>query len=240
MDESFLKMLNKLFKEYNNKFYIVPEIQEYKLITDDKVARCFNQNDLYNKKYILYLNRNYIDIQQQYLRSTLFHELTHLYDSTILSKYDFKKYLYIMQIYSEVHASEIEMDSLLENIQNINIYSMVNYYNITIYQFLKYHLNDINNEFILPDGPIIKGQLKFNHKKLYYFIGYLRSLQKYDIQYEFEYSDRIPLNLKNIFNEITDYYLNNNIVDYDILYNYQDKILYLTKDIIKTHMNQFI
>lgn len=36
MEESFHKILDSLIKEYSNTYYNIPEIQEYKMIDDDK------------------------------------------------------------------------------------------------------------------------------------------------------------------------------------------------------------
>ena len=101
------------------------------------------------------------------------------------------------------------------------------------------YLNKVNEEFILPDGPILKSQLKFDHKNLYYFIGYVRSLKKHDIKCEFEYSRKIPTELLDIFNKVTYYYLNNEDVDYELLYSYQKEILSITKKVLKTHQKQY-
>ena len=144
-----------------------------------------------------------------------------------------------MQIYSEVHASEIEMDVLLEDIDNLNVNSIIEYYNIPIYKFIAIQLCNVNKEFTLPDGPIFKGEFKFNCKILYYFIGFIRSLKKHNIECKFEYSKKIPSELLDIFNKITYYYLNNEDIDYEILYSYQKEILNITKKILKEHQEQY-
>ena len=173
------------------------------------------------------------------LKPLLFHELTHLYDSIELSKYDYNKYLYLMQIYSEVHASEIEMNIMLENIEDIDVNTIIPRHNMSIYQYLMYELKIVGNEFILTDGSIFKGQLKLEHKTLYYFIGYLRSIKNYQIECEIEYNPKIPSQLLEIMNKITDYYLNNNSVDYEILYSYEDEFIRITKEIIIKHREQY-
>ena len=239
MDESFRKILNDFVDEYNQKIYPIPRIQEYRIIRDDKIAGYFNTLDLYNQQYILNLNELFLKNDEQYLKSLFFHELTHLYDSCNLRKYDLQKYLYIMQIYSEVHASEIEMDVLLDEIKDVNVNSLINHYNVSIGVFMEVYLNKVNDEFILPDSPIFKGQLKFDHKNLYYFIGYIRSLKKHNIKCEFEYSKKISSELLDIFDKITSYYLNSKNVDYEILYSYQKEILSTTKIILKEHQNQY-
>lgn len=239
MDESFLKVLNDFVNEYCQKIYPIPKIQEYKIIKNDKIAGYFNALDLYNQQYILNLNERFLKNDKQYLKSLFFHELTHLYDSGNLRKYELQKYLYIMQIYSEVHASEIEMDVLLDGIENVNVDSLINHYNIPIGTFMAIYLNKVNEEFILPDGPILKDQLKFDHKNLYYFIGYVLSLKKHNIECEFEYSRKIPSELLDLFNKITYYYLNNENIDYEILYSYQKEILNTTKKVLKEHREKY-
>lgn len=239
MEKSFRKILDSLIKEYNNTYYNIPEIQEYKIINNDKIGGYFDTRDLYNKKYILYLSQAFFDNKGQYLKSLLFHELTHIYDSTIFSAFDWETYLYIMQIYSEVHASEIEMDVLLEDIDNLNVNSIIEHYNIPIYKFIAIQLCNVNKEFTLPDGPIFKGEFKFNCKILYYFIGFIRSLKKHNINCEFEYSKKISPKLLEIFDKITNYYLENEIVDYGILYSYQEEILRTIKEVLKEHCEHY-
>ena len=239
MDESFRKILNDFIDEYSQKIYPIPNIQDIQLISDDKIGGCFHANDLYNRKYILYLNENYMQRDTISLKPLLFHELTHLYDSIELSKYDYNKYLYLMQIYSEVHASEIEMNVMLENIEDIDVNTIIPRHNMSIYQYLMYELKIVGNEFILTDGPILKDQLKLEHKTLYYFIGYLRSIKNHQIECEIKYNPKIPSQLLEVMNKITDYYLNNNLVDYEILYSYEDEFIRITKEIIIKHREQY-
>ena len=239
MNESFRKLLIKLIEEYNENFGLISNIQDIQLISDDKIGGCFHADDLYNRKYILYLNENYIQRDTIFLKPLLFHELTHLYDSIELSKYDYNKYLYLMQIYSEVHASEIEMNVMLEDIEDVNVNTIIPRHNMSIYQYLMYELKMIGNEFILPNGPILKGQLKLEHKTLYYFIGYLRSIKSHQIECEIKYNSKIPSQLLEVMNKITDYYLNNNLVDYEILYSYEDEFICITKEVIKKHCEQY-
>lgn len=239
MNKSFRKLLIKLIEEYNENFGLISNIQDIQLISDDKIGGCFHADDLYNRKYILYLNENYIQRDTIFLKPLLFHELTHLYDSIELSKYDYNKYLYLMQIYSEVHASEIEMNVMLEDIEDVNVNTIIPRHNMSIYQYLMYELKMIGNEFILPNGPILKGQLKLEHKTLYYFIGYLRSIKSHQIECEIKYNSKIPSQLLEVMNKITDYYLNNNLVDYEILYSYEDEFICITKEVIKKHCEQY-
>ena len=64
-------------------------------------------------------------------------------------------------------------------------------------------------------------------------------MKKHNIECKFEYSKKIPSELLDIFNKITYYYLNNEDIDYEILYSYQKGILNITKKILKEHQEQY-
>lgn len=44
--------IENLFKEYNNNYFKIPEIQQYIEIQDNYIAGKFNSVDLYNQIYI--------------------------------------------------------------------------------------------------------------------------------------------------------------------------------------------
>ncbi len=101
--------LDKIFKEYNELYYEIPEIQEYiEVDKRDCAAAQFNTLELYNQKYILKVNKQ-LDESKIY-KGIFFHEFTHVYDSTQLLNYPLEDFIKLMYIYSEVHASEVEMD----------------------------------------------------------------------------------------------------------------------------------
>lgn len=151
--------IENLFKEYNNNYFKIPEIQQYIEIQDNYVAGKFNSVDLYNQIYTLEISNNLNESDGS--KAILFHEFTHVYDSLQFLKYPFEDYKKLMYVYSEVHASEVEMDVYLK-ISNFHYE-----------KYMQLQLRDLIESFILPDGPIVKGQLGFNERLLYYYIGYI-------------------------------------------------------------------
>ena len=216
--------IENLFKEYNNNYFKIPEIQQYIEIQDNYVAGKFNSVDLYNQIYTLEISNNLNESDGS--KAILFNEFTHVYDSLQFLKYPFEDYKKLMYVYSEVHASEVEMDVYLK-ISNFHYE-----------KYMQLQLRDLIESFILPDGPIVKGQLGFNERLLYYYIGYLVSLNNHNIKYEYKY-DYINEDFQNLFMEITDYFIQNNTYNYDILLTYYDRLSKLVKDTLIKHQKKY-
>lgn len=206
--------IEKIRDEYIEKYYSIPIIQKYIEITDIdnmEIAGYFNADELYKKEYNFYINTKIVE-ESNYNKAILFHEFTHVYDSTQLLDYEYDKYRYIMQSYSEVHAAEIEMD-ILTTIEKFPIEFLMNQY-----------LNDLVCEFTLPDGPFIKGRSTgFNYRLLYYLIGYIKTLKHNNINCEYSFK-RVPDPFRGQFEEISDYYLNNDEYDNEIIFAHQYKL----------------
>ena len=77
-----IKLETKLrWLEYCKEIKNIPPIQEIKLLdkNDSSHAR-FKSIDLYNQKYILYVQNEIYEYTEVSTRSILFHEFTHLAD----------------------------------------------------------------------------------------------------------------------------------------------------------------
>lgn len=81
------KIIYKLYKEYNRIYHQIPCLDNIQYIqgVPDAYAQ-FNSYDLYNKKYILYINPNLCSLNTSTIRRKLFHEFTHIYDSVFFIK----------------------------------------------------------------------------------------------------------------------------------------------------------
>ncbi|HAU85804.1 MAG TPA: hypothetical protein DCW90_09965 [Lachnospiraceae bacterium] len=222
MDRAYL---DKIFKEYNEQYYTIPEIQEYVEVNEgDYAAAKFNTKELYDQIYILKVNKQLNE--SEIYKGIFFHEFTHVYDSTQLLNYPFEDFMKLMYIYSEFHASEVEMDIHLK---------------IEKFSYKKYvdkKIINLTESFILPDGPLLKGDMYCNERLLYYCIGYLVSLKKHNIEYTYSY-EYVPDTFRSLFIEITEYFLSNIKYDYDVLLNYQIKLHNLIKSTIKEHIEKY-
>lgn len=217
--------LDKIFNEYNELYYVIPKIQEYiEIDKTDYAAARFSTIDLYNKKYILEISKQ-LDESEIY-KAIFFHEFTHVYDSIQFLNYSFDDFIKIMYIYSEAHASEIEMDMYLK----VQKFSYEKYINRKII--------DLTESFLLPDGPILKGDVYCDERILYYCIGYLVSLKKHNIKYIYNY-EYVPKLFYPLFVEITEYFLANTKYDYNVLIKYQIKLHDLIKITMKEHIEKY-
>lgn len=213
--------IEKIRNEYIKKYYSIPIIQKYIEITnvnDMEIAGYFNADELYKKEYNFHINTR-ITEESDYSKAILFHEFTHVYDSIQLLDYEYDKYRHIMQSCSEVHAAEIEME-ILVTIEKFPIEFLMNQ-----------HLNDLVCEFTLPDGPFRKGcSTGFNYRLLYYLIGYIKALKHNGIGCGYSFK-RVPDPFREQFEEISNYYLDNDEYDNEKIFIYQSK---LDKDIRQT------
>lgn len=209
-----VEYIEKIRDEYIEKYYDIPKIQKYLEITninDIGIAGYFNADELYKMEYNFYVNSK-ITEESDYNKAVLFHEFTHVYDSTQLLNYKYDKYRHIMQSYSEIHAAEIEMEILVA-IEKFPIEFLMNQ-----------HLNDLVCEFTLPDGPFRKGcSTGFNYRLLYYLIGYIKALKHNGIGCEYSFK-RIPDPFREQFEEISKYYLDNDEYDNEIIFTFQSNL----------------
>lgn len=114
-----LKTLTEsIWLKYNNNICNIPQIKDIRIMLEEGTAGQFLTDDLYNRNYVLYLSDDMEVAPDDYVEEILFHEFTHLADSMLFLEYDIEKFKIIMSMYSEIHASEIQMDKILSTIKN--------------------------------------------------------------------------------------------------------------------------
>jgi hypothetical protein len=182
-----------LWDKFNSEIEEIPHIEKINLVTNNKSWVYFPIDDLYNQKYIMYINDKIKEQPKELFEQVLFHEFVHIYDSIKLIKYNINDFKKLMNIYSEIHASEILMDRLLitqnkkpYRLENIVIHNV----SIPLYSFMEQTANSLKEEFTFNKQTILKQT--YNYKSIYYYIGYILSLEKHGIQYtyNFEYINR--------------------------------------------------
>lgn len=211
----------------------LPKIESIEESTDPSCIAQFLTEDLYNKKYILYINPNIEQECLQFKENILFHEFTHMADSIKYSDLSLKDFRDFMFIYSEVHASEIQMDRMLET-QKRKPYSLdkrvVHGGYIQLKNWMDQTLNHVVKEFTLPETSIPQST-SYDLRELFYFIGYLKSLEKHNIAYTYDYS-QIP-HLKDAFGKITNLLLNEESNPDIIILHYKELELEIKKSLLE-------
>lgn len=149
-----------------------------------------------------------------------------MYDSTKFLSFDEKAYMDIMQIYSEIHASEIEMNVILDaQDKDLNDY-------------MDRALQRVEDQFIMPDGIVPMDYTKFTYKIFYYFVGKLLSVHKHNLEYKYEFSNELNIEFILLFNEIINYFIDNSEYDSSILIDFQHKMESTILNNIKIHNNE--
>ncbi len=210
---------------YNNNVYNIPKIKEMKILQNESIAGQFLFDDLYNQNYILYLSEEMEVSPDDYVEEILFHEFTHLADSTLFLKYSIKEFKDLMSIYSEIHASEIQMDKILSTIENPSptLKQVISYKAVTLKKFLDKELKDLKQEFA-PLKNKTDAIERCNFVYIYYFIGYLKSLKNHNIKYHHNYKGIIKSLIPEII-KLEKYFLSMDTVN-------TQEILSLEKDFI--------
>lgn len=83
-----------------------------------------NSDDIRKNLISIYFSRELFEYNEQYYKSKLYHEFTHIYDANIIFNeiLDIEKFDKLMSSYSEFHASQVELLSCFnyDSIDNIN------------------------------------------------------------------------------------------------------------------------
>lgn len=105
-----------IYEEYKDKY---PDVN-YPELTEDNISYAndvdywfaFNNEELYSDIYNLKVCMEAFCLKDSHIKSCLFHEFTHLYDSLKFKQFPFEKYKSVMLSYSEINASYIGFDYL--------------------------------------------------------------------------------------------------------------------------------
>lgn len=220
------KLIYNYLKQYNIDYFQTPQIDNIKIINNPKTWGEFEASVLYKQQRILKIEPALFDEKESFIKRILYHEFTHMYDSTKFLSFDEKAYMDIMQIYSEIHASEIEMNVILDaQDKDLNNY-------------MNHELKHVENQFIMPDGIVPMDNTKFTYKIFYYFVGKLLSVHKHNLEYKYEFSNELNIEFILLFKEIINYFIDNSEYDFSILINFQRKMENTILNNIKIHNNE--
>ena len=238
MDERKMEqIIYNYLEQYHIEYFQTPQIDSIKF--ENGNWGHFDACETYHSKYNLIINPKLFDQNENFIKSVLYHEFTHMYDSTKFLSLDEKSYKKLMQIYSEIHATEIETNVVIST-QN-KPYSLdknvIWKQTIPLSIYTQVRLKILNNEFELPNEIIDTNNYKFDPKTLYYYIGVLLSLKKHNIVYTYDYSNLHPA-FKRLFTIITDHILDESFYDKydnDILIQMHNQIGSTVTNIIIKH-----
>lgn len=206
-------------KEYNLK---LPDISEVKYDKTDEFWGKFNTQDLYDRSYILHICDELLSENKKFMKQILYHEFTHLSDSLQFLDKSYKEFENIMQSYSEYNAAKVEMIerlneieppiTLSSNIYHIGILTLESF----MRQIFEHLLKDTDNmcSNLQPEN------FSYDVDNIYHFCGYVKALQEYNIQYDYDLlkiTPRYAIQCKNIF----DCLLKDEIVIDDVYNTYQ-------------------
>lgn len=172
----------------------MPEIQKIVYRNNTNVWAYFKTEDLYNKRYILYVDSKLLKNRKQFIKQLLYHEFTHLADSMLFVDRTLKEFKYIMPSYSEFHASKREMIERIEqtNEKNITLKTNVNYIiTATIEGEIKLAFDIMMDDFRKMYTSKWNTNFYFDTKSIYYFFGYVMALKEFGIDYPVKISDFI-------------------------------------------------
>lgn len=183
-------IISKIYNSYisDYKVFNPPKISKYSFVHTDEFWAKFLAEDLYNKKYIFYLNTDLFECNNTYIKEVLYHEFTHLVDSIAYINYEFIDFKKKMYCYSEIHASEIEMYQILDTIKekDISLDTLVLHIGeITIKSFMDQTLKMVTNSFDVMTKAQSTKQFDYDLRHLSYFLGFIRSLYKHGLNYDF-------------------------------------------------------
>ena len=240
LNERVDRIIKSTYKRYCEFIDNIPEITEIKVMDGNYADMQFFPEDLYNEKYVLYINQSVESESAQFIENTLWHEFTHISDSITLKDYEYEKFKNIMMIYSEIHAAETQMNHMLRT-QDMPPYALNKEIEhggfITLKKYMDTSLKHAMESFILPPWIVLPFDDVCDSKNLYYFIGYLKSLHENSIKYEYNYSG-INEKYIDLFNELTEYILNNKY-NFDKLVEFHTQIKTITKTVVAEHNKSF-
>lgn len=241
------KSIFAMLLEYNSEYNTNVTIDAIKYIDDpnDRSEAYFIKDEIYhNHKNILYIRDCLFDRDNFSIKAILFHEFTHLHDTKLFIDYPELQFAELMKIYSEIHASEIEMDTILSS--QTKPYSLNK--NVTFIQqiplskLLEFSLDNVKEVFTLPNERLTEINAPFNYEEVYYYIGKVRSIVKNEISYNIDYQKEFSsLNnpFPNLLIEIIDYCTNSDLKDYNKLILLQEKMTDTIVEYIKSNNEKF-
>lgn len=209
------------WKKYNKIVCNIPKLNNIIPVSKEYSWCQFIADDLYNQKYNLYINTELEETPDEFIEQTLFHEFTHMADSITFLSYDKESFKSIMKIYSETHASKIQMDRILTTQKSLSLNNTIMHGGeIRLSSFMDQTFQHLIDQF---NGEIfLNREIRFDTNNLYYFIGYLQSLKEHKINYIYSYDCIHPM-FQPLFKQITHEIIKGN-ANYNDLIEYDSKL----------------
>lgn len=231
--EKIEQKIYEYLKQYSDEYYPISKIN---IEIVDKLDACvrFDAHTLYEGKRILKINPDLFNQNESFVKETLYHEFTHLQDAFNFFTYDRKSFQRLMMIYSEIHATEVEMDVILSTKVG-NTITTFEELDLTYYMNISLHC--MEDQFIYKCDKITLDTIKFSYREFYYFIGKLISLNKHNIEYTYEFSYELPTVFSSLFKKVIKYFLKHKKYNYKTLLKYQCEIVNVIKSYIEAYNN---
>lgn len=148
-------MINKIQDYYNEYKLFVNKKEIPQIIPDfdmsNSILNCFayvNREEIRGENIPIYINKSLFEYPEQYYKSILFHEFTHIYDAnSIFKDEDDTKFNSLMSSYSEFHASQIE---ILCNIGYNRVYNINQKFKMSTILSYKDELMDVDHYLLHP------------------------------------------------------------------------------------------
>lgn len=155
---------NKIINQYYDEFKVF--IKENKMPLIIPVEKSSENNNMDEFAFIekdfirgiavpIIYNKSLFDYNENFVKSIFFHEFTHIYDANIrfknLNEKDFNT---VIDSYSEYHASQIEMGSLIGMKNKNDVLTIASKLEIKSKVFYKNELEDIESYIITPLADI--------------------------------------------------------------------------------------
>lgn len=216
-------MIQEIYKKYQIRYSIsLHRIQKIIYVSNKDSWAYFKTEDLYNKRYVLYVNPQLLNNGKRFIKQLLFHEFTHLTDSLLFTDKTLKEFKYLMTSYSEFHASKREMIERIEqtNEKNITLQTKVAYMiTSTIEDEMKLAFEVMMKDLHRMYTSKWSEDFHFDTKSIYYFFGYISALKKFSINYPIRITDFI----QGFMPEMTAIYTsfsNTNIIPDEVMLRY--------------------
>ena len=231
--EKIEQKVYEYLEQYSDKYYPISKI-DIEIIDSLDVWAKFDALTLYEGKRILKINPDLFNQNESFVKEILYHEFTHLQDAFNFFTYDRESFKRLMMIYSEVHATEVQMDIILSTKVG-NTITTFEELDLTYYMNISLHC--MEDQFIYKCDKITLDTIKFSYREFYYFIGKLISLNKHNIEYTYEFSDELPTVFSSLFKKVIKYFLKHKKYNYKTLLKYQCEIVNVIKSYIEAYNN---
>nr|DAP88111.1 MAG TPA: deuterolysin [Caudoviricetes sp.] len=195
------KIILSWHKNYCENVCRIPSLNNIIENNDTESVAQFLVKDLYFQEYNLYVNPTILDHTPEYVGQILFHEFTHIADAEKFHDYSFSDFKDIMFIFSEIHASEIQMDKMLTT-QDKKPYSLNQdvIFNgiLSLKSFMDQSALHVKDQFLQKENVRV-----CDIREVYYYCGYLKSLQKHNITYQYSFKE-LDEEIRNVISLVID------------------------------------